>query len=459
MAQYSQLNELIAALRAATAPASITPESHGYILKKIADILTTLVTATELQSTVQSINRDINTVQNNHNQDYANIQDLLDDKAGINGNKNNMFYASQICIGKDDEDTGPYLNLAKKKTNYGDSIDCEWLRIRNTNKTGTNLLYETYVPIPKVGSSPTQYILATRKWVEDKINNANLTPGSAVDLTGYYTSEEIDNLLENFATQIQMAQAISGISFEPDLSAYYTAEYCNEHFMQIEDAYSKQEINDFLDDKQDEMTFDDEPTAASTNPVTSAGIRRALLDKQDKFEIVELTKVNGEYSTDLTFNQVKTMLENGKQVLYHYNKLYYVVSSYENSDEIFAFSVIGEIVKTLLHQPTRIDVQSIKIGNSLDLELEEKYQMINCSKNLLDSMGDTIDNIGNTSGTAMHFIPSTGNFYFDPTLGIIAKKLDDGYLNVGEPDRNMIYGNKANNKLFKWTGTTFVELS
>lgn len=459
MAQYTQLNELIAALRAATAPASITPESHGYILKKIADILITLVTATELQSTVQTISREIQSVQDNHNQDYAQIQDLLDEKADKNGNKNNLFYANQIGIGKDDEDTGPYLNLAKKITNYGDSIGCEWLRIRNTNKTGSNLLYETYVPVPKVGSSPIQYILATRKWVEDQINNANLTPGSAVDLTGYYTSEEIDNLLENFATQIQMEQTISSISFEPDLSAYYTAEYCDEHFMPLNGTYTSEEIDNLLDDKQDKMTFDDEPTAASTNPVTSAGIRRALLDKQDKFEIVELTKVNGEYSTDLTFNQVKTMLDNGKQVLYHYNKLYYVVSSYENSDEIFAFSVIGEIVKTLLHQPTRIEVQSIKIGDALDLELEEKYQMINCTKNLLDSMGDTIDNIGNTSGTAMHFIPSTGNYYFDPTLGIIAKKLDDGYLNVGEPDRNMIYGNKANNKLFKWTGTTFVELS
>ena len=455
MAQYTQLNDLIAALRAASEPNSISPESHGYILKIIADILVTLVTSTDLQSTVASLESEINDVQTNHNQDYAHIQDLLDDKADLNGDKKENFQAYNLFIGKGEQQHGPILQLTKTKTRYGDEIRSDWLRLRNINSQN-NTLYETYIPVPQVGSTPTQYIIATRAWVEDKIRNANLQPGTEVDLTGYYTSDEIDNLLGSYVTSEDLDAALENIDVSTDLSGYYTASQCDSTFLKIANAYNKTQIDNLLAAKQDTLEYDTEPTAASTNYVTSAGIKSALDDKQDKFKIVELTKVNDDYTSDVTFAQVKTWLENGSQVMYHYNNCYYCVSAYE-TNVIRAFAITGEIIKTIDHMATSIDVQSCRIGGLLEDLLDERYAMIHDTMFLLCSMGTTIDNIDNNSEIQIQYRPSEGDYFFNPSTGYIYKRANDSNVYMGSPSKFRLYANKACQKIFYWNGSEFIQ--
>lgn len=59
----------------------------------------------------------------------------------------------------------------------------------------------------------------------------------------------------------------------------------NANVEQVEQAFSdiETDVNNILNTKQDTLTFDDIPTADSTNPVTSGGVKTALDAKADKY--------------------------------------------------------------------------------------------------------------------------------------------------------------------------------
>lgn len=62
----------------------------------------------------------------------------------------------------------------------------------------------------------------------------------------------------------------------------------NANVEQVEQAFSdiETDVNNILNTKQDKLTFDDTPTADSTNPVTSGGVKTALDGKLDKTDAV-----------------------------------------------------------------------------------------------------------------------------------------------------------------------------
>lgn len=82
-----------------------------------------------------------------------------------------------------------------------------------------------------------------------------------------------------------------------------TATALTEHEGRLDD------LENAIDDKQDALTFDTTPTANSTNPVTSGGIKTALDGKQDKMLIVNATVTGGDGTTYYTATLDKTHSE------------------------------------------------------------------------------------------------------------------------------------------------------
>lgn len=76
----------------------------------------------------------------------------------------------------------------------------------------------------------------------------------------------------------------------------------------VNNVYTKKEIQDKLDTKQDRLTFDSKPTEGSNNPVISGGIYQSLSSKADKSELSnlatknELNEVKTNYQNKLTFD-------------------------------------------------------------------------------------------------------------------------------------------------------------
>lgn len=78
-----------------------------------------------------------------------------------------------------------------------------------------------------------------------------------VDLSNYYTKTQVDTAIAN--------AGVSGGTV--DLSAYVEKSDYQEEVVSLQDS---------INTKQDRLTFDTTPTAGSTNPVTSAGIKAAI---------------------------------------------------------------------------------------------------------------------------------------------------------------------------------------
>lgn len=92
-----------------------------------------------------------------------------------------------------------------------------------------------------------EYVYVNNTWV--KIGDTD------IDLTNYITSSQLTTILQDYYTK----SAVDAL-----LDSYYT----------------KTNVDNLLDDKQDTLTFDNTPTAGSSNPVTSSGIKTALDTKQ-----------------------------------------------------------------------------------------------------------------------------------------------------------------------------------
>lgn len=93
------------------------------------------------------------------------------------------------------------------------------------------------------------------------INNAwELIGSTEVNLTNYYTKTEVDTALAAKQDELTFDNAPTASSTNPVTSGG---------------------VKTALDAKQDELTFDNTPTASSDNPVKSGGIKTALDAKQD----------------------------------------------------------------------------------------------------------------------------------------------------------------------------------
>jgi len=97
------------------------------------------------------------------------------------------------------------------------------------------------------------------------INNAwELIGSTEVSLTNYYTKTQTDDLLADKQDELTFDSTPTASSTNPVTSGGVKAA---------------------LDGKQDTLTFDSTPTASSTNPVTSGGVKAALDQKQDTLTI------------------------------------------------------------------------------------------------------------------------------------------------------------------------------
>ena len=100
-------------------------------------------------------------------------------------------------------------------------------------------------------------------------------------------------------TEVNLDEYVKGVDLTTILQSYYTKEVLDEKFSAY--YYTKSEIATLLDTKQDNLAFDNAPTANSNNPVKSSGIKTAL----DNLTTI----VNGKQAT-LTFDNTPTASSN-----------------------------------------------------------------------------------------------------------------------------------------------------
>lgn len=75
---------------------------------------------------------------------------------------------------------------------------------------------------------------------------------------------------------------------------------------------------------------------------------------------------------------------------------------------------------------------------------------------VLQSMGDAIDNAGNSGNIAYVYRPVAGDYYF--SNGSIMYYGAGGAVSLGAPSKTRIFCNAHTNKLYRWNGTQFLQL-
>ena len=120
-----------------------------------------------------------------------------------------------------------------------------------------------------------EYVYVGSAWV--KIGDTN------IDLSDYISSADLTTALQSYYTKT----AVDAL-----LSANY---------------YDKDDVDDLLDAKEDVLTFDSTPTAGSSNPVTSAGIKTALDAKQNTLSFD--TTPTASSTKPVTSDGIKTALD------------------------------------------------------------------------------------------------------------------------------------------------------
>lgn len=128
-----------------------------------------------------------------------------------------------------------------EKSDYQDAITS----LQNSINTKQNTL--TFDSTPTANSSNPVTSDGIKKAIDAK----------RVDLSNYYTKAQVDTAIAN--------AGVSGGTV--DLSAYVEKTDYQEEITSLQDS---------INTKQDRLTFDTTPTAGSTNPVTSAGIKAAI---------------------------------------------------------------------------------------------------------------------------------------------------------------------------------------
>jgi hypothetical protein len=123
-----------------------------------------------------------------------------------------------------------------------------------------------------------------------------------------------------------------------------------------------------------------------------------------------------------------------------------------NSDTIYCHKSTG-----LLYKWDESEGDFARIG--INLDGNSRMSSSQATPQVMTSMGSTLDNAGNTGNSQIVVTLNVGDTYFDPsTSKIYYKKSSSEDIDLGAPSKLLIYANKQSNKLYRWSGSAFVEL-
>lgn len=95
----------------------------------------------------------------------------------------------------------------------------------------------------------------------------------------------------------------------------------------------------------------------------------------------------------------------------------------------------------------------------IDIAGNNRMASSQATPQVMKSMGSTLDNAGNNSNQQVYVSLNVGDTYFDPSEGkIFYKKSSSVEVDLGAPSKLLIYANAQSNKMYRWSGSDFVEL-
>lgn len=390
------LTRKISALRAMTAPDSITPEVLGSLLQQIADLIGALnqidtSEATDLITRVSNAEANAETArlaaQNALNASEANVIDSFSfDQTGA---------VLQLSL-KQHGHEAVLLNLPGATTTFAGILTA-------TDKYHLDVAYNKYLK-QLTTSSYADRVTLNYKRHDDTVTQVTFVGASTYE-AGLMTA----------ADKVKLETAVSNITALRQWQA---------------NAYSMMEIS-----------F----AGLDANGL----IKSELLQKNMLFNIDADADLSGLTPGDIFFSD-------GSLFMYEYtNNHGSRISSPvgdPQTDIIYCHKSTG-----LLYKWDSSGGVFIRFG--INLDGNGRMSSSQATPQVMKSMGSTLDNAGNTGNTQVYVTLNVGDTYFDPSEGkIFYKKSSSVEIDLGAPSKLLIYANAQSNKLYRWSGSAMVEL-
>lgn len=390
------LTRKISALRAMTAPDSITPEVLGSLLQQIADLIGALdqidtSEATDLITRVSNAEANAETArlaaQNALNASEANVIDSFSfDQTGT---------VLQLSL-KQHGHEAVLLNLPGATTTFAGILTA-------TDKYHLDVAYNKYLK-QLTTSSYADRVTLNYKRHDDTVTQVTFVGASTYE-AGLMTA----------ADKVKLEAAVSNITALQQWQA---------------NAYSMMEIS-----------F----AGLDANGL----VKSELLQRNMLFNIDADADLSGLTPGDIFFSD-------GSLFMYEYtNNHGSRISSPvgdPQTDIIYCHKSTG-----LLYKWDSSGGVFIRFG--INLDGNGRMSSSQATPQVMKSMGSTLDNAGNTGNTQVYVTLNVGDTYFDPSEGkIFYKKSSSVEIDLGAPSKLLIYANAQSNKLYRWSGSAMVEL-
>ena len=390
------LTRKISALRAMTAPDSITPEVLGSLLQQIADLIGALdqidtSEATDLITRVSAAEANAETArqaaQNALTASEANVIDSFSfDQTGT---------VLQLSLKQHGHDA-VLLNLPGATTTFAGILTA-------TDKYHLDVAYNKYLK-QLTTSSYADRVTLNYKRHDDTVTQVTFVGASTYE-AGLMTA----------ADKVKLETAVSNITALQQWQA---------------NAYSMMEIS-----------F----AGLDANGL----VKSELLQRNMLFNIDADADLSGLTPGDIFFSD-------GSLFMYEYtNNHGSRISSPvgdPQTDIIYCHKSTG-----LLYKWDSSGGVFIRFG--INLDGNGRMSSSQATPQVMKSMGSTLDNAGNTGNTQVYVTLNVGDTYFDPSEGkIFYKKSSSVEIDLGAPSKLLIYANAQSNKLYRWSGSAMVEL-
>lgn len=390
------LTRKISALRAMTAPDSITPEVLGSLLQQIADLIGALdqidtSEATDLITRVSAAEANAETArqaaQNALTASEANVIDSFSfDQTGT---------VLQLSLKQHGHDA-VLLNLPGATTTFAGILTA-------TDKYNLDVAYNKYLK-QLTTSSYADRVTLNYKRHDDTVTQVTFVGATTIE-AGLMTA----------ADKVKLETAVSNITALQQWQA---------------NAYSMMEIS-----------F----AGLDANGL----VKSELLQRNMLFNIDADADLSGLTPGDIFFSD-------GSLFMYEYTNNHgsRISSPVGNpqTDIIYCHKSTG-----LLYKWDSSGGVFIRFG--INLDGNGRMSSSQATPQVMKSMGSTLDNAGNTGNTQVYVTLNVGDTYFDPSEGkIFYKKSSSVEIDLGAPSKLLIYANAQSNKLYRWSGSAMVEL-